>query len=1430
MWQLLTIAALLALMLGLDGLAREVSRIDAALDPKSIATTGFIILAAFTCGELGRRLRLPALVGYLIAGIAFGPSLAELLGLREIFSRQVIDELRLVNILAVGVVGTMGGCEIQVAELRRSWRAILLIFGLIAATVLPATVLVVLGLSHFAGELVPFFAGVPLPQVIGGAALIGVMAMGMSPAATIALIQELGARGPFSSLALGIVVVADLLLVAMFLIVLALTRLTLSPEGLSAAGVASALPGIAAEFGWALVLGVGVGLLFILYLHFVRREILLFALGLIFAATYAAQALHAETLLVFLSAGFIVRNLSRHGHTLLHAFEEIAMPVFVVYFTTQAAGLDLRAMSAYLPAALALVAVRTLTLGASVRLGSRLARTSERTQGNLWLCFFSQGGVDLVLAGMVAATIPGWGADVQVLVTSTVMIYLFVGPPLFKLAVERAGESTSAREEGLENLSQETSSSSSPTSTSHELPEPAVTDERLAARLRELRGEARALDEALNRGRVDAAAEGLAAGLAAIERASAALVRACEGAAAPADAAAARDAFILAIAAEARRLAAIEPGLAAATDLQALIHGIEGAERFSTSFEVAREEHLFALSGAEPARVRVVRRARRLRRRLAGPGTRAVPVGRLWRYHVAMGVPIELWRQEAGDARELWRGIAAHLRALDELAAEVSAGALPAADPRLAERADASRARLRELELLLARLVDELRERTSRAIARAFAAFLEAVELAGTIELPAYRYRPSRRFDAATAARTELVARRERDTGLARGARDELVAWASARAFEVAASAEAAALRDELATRLLAPARAGIEELRRAANLESPTILEHLGVLRPALASATAALARSEALVGDGQHARALTARLAADLDDVPIELAPLAEGARVARVSRLELRRWLHLEVAVEAALLVDEASERIAAALRQELGELDRLAAVAQYYWRAANGGPAALADELRQGLGRLALQIDGLAEAQRRSVAEISGDLERAIVRRASEAVEPVLQRRYDLVQRRLAERALATPARAGVGALRRLRERIIVKLRRLRPLGAEALSELGGLLAKDAASADVALYERLLADAATIERRLPLLYRRLFGPTPDVAELLVDRPGPSAALAGALARWRAGSPTCALLRGDRGAGKRTIVRRALADHEDTPVIWLRLTSALDDERGIAAALGELAGLGPADTFESISRRLAEAEGPRLVVVENGERLFKRAPGGQEAAARFLRAIRETGPGVMWLVLISEAGATLLDALVGLEGRFDAVIEVPPMDADQIAAMLLARHRLSGRGLELAGIRRGPLERLWPARLASPRRGETALRHFHALSGGNPRQALTLWLAAAHAEGEGAGRIVIGPLPRATGPLGRALGLDARLLLAALAQHGPLRPELLAAICGRPRAAVDAELADLRGRGLVGRSASDPQALLITPHLIQPLTRELRDGGMV
>jgi len=262
----------------------------------------------------------------------------------------------------IGVVGTLGGGELILDDLKDQIGTIIGIFAAFFLLIVPVTAGAVYGLTLYTPSLVPFLQSAPSSTVFAVALLFGVFGFAMSPAATLAIIQEARSSGKFTSLVLGVVIVADVVLVASFLITQAFAEILILEGTIAAQPILSSLPGIAAEFGWALVIGLATGLLFIAYFRFVAREMLFFTVGAIFVASFVCDIVHAEKLLAFLTAGFIVQNLSRHGHTMIEALESISMPAFVVYFTIKAAELNLQGIASVLALTGILTVIRTAML------------------------------------------------------------------------------------------------------------------------------------------------------------------------------------------------------------------------------------------------------------------------------------------------------------------------------------------------------------------------------------------------------------------------------------------------------------------------------------------------------------------------------------------------------------------------------------------------------------------------------------------------------------------------------------------------------------------------------------------------------------------------------------------------------------------------------------------------------------------------------------------------------------------------------------------------------------------------------------------------------------------------------------------------------------------------------------------------------------
>ncbi len=788
----------------------------AGFHPKALAATGFIILAAFTMGEFFKLLNIPALLGYIVAGVLFGPNLGPLLPFEfpTLFGNDVISDLELVNVLTVGVIGTMGGGELKIEDIKENIKTILMVVGIFLAVAVAGTWVTVMLLYDFAPSIVPFLEGRPIEHAYGAALLLAVFAVAMSPAATLAILQETKASGKFSSLVLGTVIIADLVLVAMVLVGKSFVAILISPEGFSMAKLLEKLPVIGAEFGSALVIGAVVGVVFIGYLRWIKRELLFVTVLIIFATYYVAQTFHAEILLAFLTAGFIVQNFSKHGHDMIHALEKISLPVFVIYFMREAAKLDLQAVIGFIWLTLILTAVRAIALFIGGRLGAHLAGANPTTKRYLWLAFFSRGGVDLVLAGAIARDISPWGTELQTVIVAVVVVHIVAGPPLLKLALDWAEETEGSRQTSREEAEafEQLPAVGEVSSLGASFPIPNFEDDGLNDRvlqLRELivklhreiivepleektqalhasmRNAAEELDEAFERLENILSSDEFESETERAEAIKAAHIK-----------------YLSDIEDNVETYERINPEIVHHERIFQLLEEIRDIEDFETVYRLQMEDFLYEPQEDDGVVVRFLKAGRRLQRSMTGRPTRSVPLGRLWRYFVELTVPRMLARAAFGTAtlnERFWADLGNHMRRADDLFDDVFDTILldtthrdkvPEVEdeeeerllsgPRFAlDRVREGRKAGQERAYALREQLDETAgtalDRYTVALRETFSNFLDAVAHAGTSQLPTWRYRPSAQFDRARRAESSIRSRLAREVTVVTGQRGWIV-------------------------------------------------------------------------------------------------------------------------------------------------------------------------------------------------------------------------------------------------------------------------------------------------------------------------------------------------------------------------------------------------------------------------------------------------------------------------------------------------------------------------------------------------------------------------------------------------------------------------------------------------------------------------------
>jgi Kef-type K+ transport system membrane component KefB len=390
---------------------------------------GFLVLAAYSVGEFVGPVGMPKIVGYLLAGLLFGPP-----GLGYV-SPQALRELAPVGNLAIALIAFLAGAELQLDELRARWSGIarMTLLELLATFVLLTVTLVLLR------GAVPALAQVPLAEAAVFAMLFAAVAVVHSPAATIALLSETRASGPVARYTLGVVLLTDVAVVLLFTAVLAVARALVPPAG---GALVPSVGAVAWEIGGALLVGGALGGGVALYLRFIRRELFIFAILFTLLGAELARLAHVETLLTLLVAGFVAENGAGGGRgtEFRHAMERAAAPIFVVFFALAGARLDPGALLPLWPVVLPLVLVRMVAIRWGTRRGGAWAGVPAPVAGRVWLGLVSQAGVAIGLAAVVADVYPTRGAALQTLLLATIAVNQTLGPLLFRFALARAGE------------------------------------------------------------------------------------------------------------------------------------------------------------------------------------------------------------------------------------------------------------------------------------------------------------------------------------------------------------------------------------------------------------------------------------------------------------------------------------------------------------------------------------------------------------------------------------------------------------------------------------------------------------------------------------------------------------------------------------------------------------------------------------------------------------------------------------------------------------------------------------------------------------------------------------------------------------------------------------------------------------------------------
>lgn len=401
-------------------------------DQSTSLALGFILVFAYLVGNNVKRLTLPQITGFILAGIVCGPFILNFV------SESDVNDLQLLDGLALSLIALTAGGEMKIKKLKKQLKTI-------TSIVFFQTFIVLIGflfLGMIGRYFIPFFGGMSLLQLLAFSLLLGTLMTPTSPATTIAVMTETRSSGKFTDLILGGAVVKDFFVIVIFSFTLSFSKSATIP---SHNFDFRFLLHILGEVGGSILFGILIGTGIILYFRLIKKDITIFILGIAFFSYQISHNYGYHPLLICLVAGFFAENFSSQGKLLISAIERSSVPIYVVFFAISGASLDLSALQQTWLLALGCVLLRGLLKFSGTFVGSRLTGEGKEVQRLGWAGFISQAGVALGMAIVIQDNFPDWGSEFMALILAVIAINQIIGPVFLQrllIKVKEAGKKT----------------------------------------------------------------------------------------------------------------------------------------------------------------------------------------------------------------------------------------------------------------------------------------------------------------------------------------------------------------------------------------------------------------------------------------------------------------------------------------------------------------------------------------------------------------------------------------------------------------------------------------------------------------------------------------------------------------------------------------------------------------------------------------------------------------------------------------------------------------------------------------------------------------------------------------------------------------------------------------------------------------------------
>lgn len=406
----------------------------------TLLSVSIALLAGLLMTRFFKKLKLPAVTAYLIAGVLIGPYCLGALGINGLGFADMhsVESLGLISEVALGFIAFSIGSEFRLEELKKTGRQALVI-GIFQALVATLFVDIALYVVHIIAP-----DKISLSQLI----TLGAIATATAPAATLMVVRQYKAKGPLTSLLLPIVALDDAVGLIVFAVSFGIAKTLLVGQVDFVSIFINPIVEIVCSLGLGAIMGYFLTQLEKLYNSNTNR--LNLTIAFVFLTVSLAMIdfhigpfhISFSSLLVCMMLGTVFCNICPLSHDLMERSDKWTSPLFALFFVISGAELELGVFADVAIVAIGVVYIVFRSLGKyyGSYMSAKATKCSPEICKYLGITLLPQAGVALGMCAIASQELGEVGNLIRNITLFAVLIYEIFGPLFTRMALTAAGD------------------------------------------------------------------------------------------------------------------------------------------------------------------------------------------------------------------------------------------------------------------------------------------------------------------------------------------------------------------------------------------------------------------------------------------------------------------------------------------------------------------------------------------------------------------------------------------------------------------------------------------------------------------------------------------------------------------------------------------------------------------------------------------------------------------------------------------------------------------------------------------------------------------------------------------------------------------------------------------------------------------------------